>query len=240
MSAVIVAELGGRTGTVTASVPPRPSVHVSQTGPPGPAGPPGPPGPAGSVPNTWTPALQGVLAWPYDPALSVGGTVPAAGSVTAIMVSVDTPITEPVLGIVMYAGAAGTSPQAGTCFAALYDATSRARLAQSADQSAAWASAGTKFMPFTAPLAGLPAGLYYLATTGTGQPAWTRANTWGGAGNINMGAGRLRFGTAAGAYNAPPPTLPALTPALSHWAGLYAVVNAVEESPPAAGQSGGL
>lgn len=242
--------------SVTVRVPARPTVAVTQSGPPGPTGatgpigppgptgpdgspgPPGPPGPTGPTGATgatgpagpagptgigsdgiWLPADHHLAAWTYDPSIAAGGTVPAAGSLIAMRVRLTRAPDKPILGAMLYAGAAGSSPQAGTCYVALHDAATGARLAMSADQSGSWGTAGPKTVPFTTPV-DPPPGDYYITATGNGAPAWARANTWAAIGNINMAGGGLRYGIAPG-HITPPATMPALAPTLSYWAGLY-------------------
>lgn len=212
--------------------------RVGQPGPPGEPGPPGtdgtdgvdgaqgPPGPEGPY-GAWRPVDQNLVAWAYDPSIAAGGTAPTAGTLIAMRVRLSQPAT--VTGAVLYAGAGGSTPQAGTCYVALYDAVTRARLAMSADQAPAWSTAGAKQSDFTTALTDLPAGDYYVAATGTGAPAWARANTWAGTGNVQMTAGLPRYGVSAAGVSSPPATLPALSPALSYWAGLYTVAVRTDE-----------
>lgn len=107
---------------------------------------------------------MGFLAIPYDPALATLATVIAPG--TLYMIRLDIPTSATISSSTLCVVNSGVTLTAGQNLIGLYDA-SGTLLAQSADQSTAWASVGEKNANFTSP-ASVSAGTYYLAILSVG------------------------------------------------------------------------
>lgn len=155
--------------------------------------------PRASVP---TPADQGLLAWSIDPGTANSQTSPPSGEMQLVRLRVDT-IT-PVTSVMVHAVTGGAGLTTG--LVGIYNA-SGTLLAQSADQSSSWTSAGTKVVPLTAPVV-LPPGLYRVAflAAGTTTPAWSRTSAQGG--NAGLGApADTRWGRYGTGLTALPPTI---------------------------------
>jgi hypothetical protein len=123
------------------------------------------------------------------------GLLPATG--TLQLAKVHLPVAATVSNVVLFVQTAGTGLTAGGCFAGLYT-SGGSLIATTADQSAAWASAGTKIMALTASQA-LAAGDYYVAfyATGTTAPAFARASAAFSIINTNLGNPQSRWATGA-------------------------------------------
>lgn len=106
----------------------------------------------------------GFLAQPYDPAMATAGTVLTSG--TIYMIRLDLASAATISTGTLCVINAGVTLTAGQNLVGLYDAAGT-RVAVSADQSAAWTSAGEKNVTFTAPYAAA-AGTYYLAVLSVG------------------------------------------------------------------------
>jgi hypothetical protein len=95
-----------------------------------------------------SPARQGFVGWTFDPGLSALATfTPVSGRLYLMAVSVPMDITVSNVTI-DFAGAAGTGYTSGQNFVGLYSSAGT-RLAQSADQSTAWATNGFKTAALT-------------------------------------------------------------------------------------------
>jgi len=152
------------------------------TGPAGADGADGADGPAGT--DAWRPQDYNLLGMAFDPA-SVGTTGYQLGANgTVYVVKCYTPTALSVSAIVAGVTTAGATLTSGQNFAALYN-SSKALLAQSADQTTAWASTGVKSMTLTGGPISVPAGYYYLAlwSNGTTRPTFAK----GGALNVVNG-----------------------------------------------------
>lgn len=176
---------------------------------------------AGS-PLTNAPADHNFLTWSYDPALAAAGTIVANGG-TLYVIRLKLPVAALVTNIVMEVSTAGATLTAGQNFAALYDA-SRALLAVTADQAAAWASTGLKTMALAAPQA-VPAGYVHACfwTVGSTLPTFTRGTALNAVQpNAGLAAPNLRYATAdASLTTTAPATIGTQTAAsASYWAAL--------------------
>jgi len=94
---------------------------------------------------------------------------------TLHLVRVPVPVAATVSTVYLGVVTAGSGLAVGACWAGLYSAAG-VRLAQTADQAAAWSTSGLKAMPLTAP-ADLAAGVYYVGVLvgGTTLPQLARS-----------------------------------------------------------------
>ncbi|MDX3087177.1 hypothetical protein PV620_30200 [Streptomyces sp. ME02-6978a] len=193
-----------------------PKGDTGAQGPKGDTGDQGPKGDPGPLTNEWTPADHALTGWAFDPAAaSTTGTTLSAGFIylVGIVLRQATSISK----VHALLGAAGSGLTSGQCLAGLYDAAGN-RVATTADQSTAWASAGHKAMNLTAPYSAA-AGRYYVALlfNGTTSPTVACGSTLGAAftpGNANLAAGGYRFARSASGQTALPAsvTLSGFTP----------------------------
>ncbi|HEX9834489.1 MAG TPA: right-handed parallel beta-helix repeat-containing protein [Mycobacterium sp.] len=166
------------------------------------------------------PTDHGLLAWAYDPAGAGTGTgLNAAGTMHVIRVRLHR--TTAATNILVRVTAAGGTLTAGQNFAALYDATTGAHIATTADQTTNWSGSGI----FTMALAGGPftldPGDYYVALwyNGASSPSFSR-----NANNaiVNVGTGPARWGTADASITttAPDPLGAVTNDGISFWTAL--------------------
>lgn len=155
------------------------------------------------------PSDHGFAAWSFDPATTNTSTALASGVLTLVKVRLTAPAT--IASICGHITNAGVTLTAGQNLAGLYNAAG-VLLGSSADQSAAWASAGAKVMAI-APVSGqsltnLPPGVYYVAllSVGTTPPQFARASGVGTT-NVNLAAGAYRFATYGAGLTALPSPL---------------------------------
>lgn len=157
---------------------------------------------------TTTPSDNAFLAWTVDPANAGGTTIlPTTGSVNLVRVNIDTPATISVISIGITV--AGANLTGGQNWLGLYDAAGT-RLAQSADQSAAFATTGIIGAALTTPYPAV-AGHYYIAILAAGLTLPTLARSTIVAANaVLMANAGLTAATARVlAGPAAQPTLPA-------------------------------
>jgi len=109
--------------------------------------------------NSSTALDQGFISWQFDPATNMVATALTSGTVTWSKLWVRQPTT--ITNVCASIGVVGASLTAGQNFAGLYDSAGT-RLGVTADQTAAWGTAGFKEMALTAPVAVTP-GYYYVA-----------------------------------------------------------------------------
>ncbi|MCY0942609.1 phage baseplate protein [Streptomyces antarcticus] len=151
-----------------------------------------------------SPADHGFLAWSLDPAGANSQTAPASGVMQLVRLRLRSPRT--VSSVVLHLNNAGAGLVAGQNAVGLYNMAGT-RLAQSADQSTAWATAGEKTIPFTAPLTALAAGNYWIGilSNGTTPPTITRASGQGG--NMGIPLPETRFGVVGAGLAALPASI---------------------------------
>ncbi|HEY9417125.1 MAG TPA: hypothetical protein VIQ30_20395 [Pseudonocardia sp.] len=121
------------------------------------------------------PADRGYLAWTQPPyALNGGVIMPTPGMLQLRRLRRVPAAT--VTSIVGWTLTGGSSLTAGQCFAALYTAAG-ALIAQTTDQSTAWATTGLKVMPLAGGPYNLAAGDYYVGLwfNGTTGPTFARS-----------------------------------------------------------------
>jgi hypothetical protein len=126
-------------------------------------------------------------------------------------------ITNVVLGVTT----AGSSLTAGQCFAALFTAAG-VLVGQTADQAAAWVSAGTKIMPLAGGPYSVAAGDYYVGFwfNGTTGPAFTIGGQASSADLTNAGLSAPNLDSAladAGLTTTAPATFGAQTSYVIYW-----------------------
>lgn len=145
------------------------------------------------VNNAPRPGDQGLISWSMDPGIVSSQTAPnAAGTAHVVRLRVDVATT--ITNIFLRVGVAGSGLTSGQCFAALYQGGNL--LAQTADQSTAWALTGTKTMPLSTPQA-VAAGFVDVLfwANGTTLPQFIRGSTLADFTNVG-GAATPRFSRA--------------------------------------------
>lgn len=151
---------------------------------------------------------RGLIAWSWDPSLQPGAGNPTTGVLNLTRVQIRRPVT--ITNLVASVAVAGVTLTAGQNFGALYDSAGT-RVGVTADQTAAWGSAGNKTMALTASYLAAQ-GFYWVAllSNGTTAPQFVRAPT-STSGLNNLGA---TVATAfSGTFGAAQTTTPAsITP----------------------------
>ncbi len=166
------------------------------------------------------PADRGYLAWTMPPWAAAAAAAPSAGTLS--LARIYRVPAGSVTNIVMASVGAGSGLTTGQCFAALYTAAG-VLVAQTADQSTAWAASGVKTMALAAGPYTVAAGDYYVGIwhNGTTGPTWTRyANSSGSVTptNVGLSAPNLAAATAnTGLTTTAPGTLGTQTSFLSYW-----------------------
>lgn len=165
------------------------------------------------------PADRGWLAWTQPPhVLTAGSALTPAGTLQLRRLR-RVPAAS-ATSIVTFLTAAGSGLTAGQCFAALYTAAG-ALIAQTADQSTAWATTGLKTMtlaggPYTLTAGDYYVGLWYQGTTG---PTIIRSGTVSAA-LTNAGLSSPNFDMASantGVTTTAPATLGTQTASVFEW-----------------------
>ncbi|WNI17622.1 hypothetical protein [Actinacidiphila sp. ITFR-21] len=177
--------------------------------------------------NAWTAVDHGLISWAFDPACcSSAGTSLTAGYIYLVQILLRNPATISKISVVL--GTAGATLTANQCLAGLYSSTGT-RLALTADQSTAWASAGQKAMSLSSAFSAA-AGKYFVAlvVNGTTPPTFACGSTYGAnftPGNANLTASNYRFCRSAAAGNTSLPTsitLSGYTPDANNvWTGVF-------------------
>lgn len=114
------------------------------------------------------------ITWQFDPATNMVGTVITSGTVNMSKLWIRQNVT--ITNVCVSISAVGAGLVAGQNFGGLYDSLGT-RIGVTADQTAAWGTAGFKEMALTAPVAVTP-GYYYVAivsNAGT-TPAFCRGS----------------------------------------------------------------
>lgn len=159
------------------------------------------------TPPAWnfTPHDHNLLAWAYDIA-SISASVGLSSGVI-FLTRLRLPYAIPATNIVLDLATAGSGLTAGSNVAGLYD-TAGNRLAQTADQSTAWASSGTKTMALTSSV-GLAAGHVYVAllSVGTTPISVRRCVTNSALASLGLSGAQLRWGTLLTGQTSLPATL---------------------------------
>jgi parallel beta-helix repeat protein len=168
----------------------------------------------------WTASDQKLVTWTMDVmAATANSTLPAAG--TLYVVRVHVPVAATVRNVLAGVTNAGSGLRSGQCFAGLWNASSRALVGATADQSTHWATTGFKTMPLTGTGANLAAGDYYvgLYANGTTLPNFVRGNNQIGGALLNAGmTSDFRVATAnTGLAGGPPSTLGTLAATNFAW-----------------------
>jgi len=168
----------------------------------------------------WTASDQNLVTWTMDVAVATANSIlPAAGTLYAFRVHV--PVAATVRNILAAITNAGSGLRSGQCFAGLWNASSRALVGATADQSTNWSTTGLKTMPLSGNGVNLAAGDYYvgLYANGTTLPNFIRGNNQVGGALLNAGmSADFRVAMAnTGLTGAPPSTLGTLTAANTAW-----------------------
>lgn len=121
------------------------------------------------------PADQDLIAWAFDPATNMVGTAITSGTVNWSKVWIRQPAT--ITNVCISMSATGTALVAGQNFAGLYN-SGGVRVGVTADQTAAWGTAGFKEMALTAPFAVTTPDFYYVAIVcnATTTPSFARGS----------------------------------------------------------------
>lgn len=175
--------------------------------------------------GVWRSTDYGYHAWTYDQYGAYANIVYTAGLLYAMRLPLRAPQT--VAGIAHYVNVAGAGLVAGQCFTVLYDASTRALLGTSADQSTAWQTVGLAKAPFVGGPLNLAAGWYYVGwwAQGTTIPGFIRVSAYDVCSNLNLPNGSYRSAivTAGGVTTTPPNPLPSTFYGRSYlyWCALY-------------------
>ncbi|MFI7073568.1 hypothetical protein [Micromonospora sediminicola] len=165
------------------------------------------------------PADRGWLAWTQPPHVLVAGSALAPAGTLQLRRLRRVPAGQ-VTNIVTFLTVAGSSLTAGQCFAALYTAAG-ALVAQTGDQSTAWASIGLKVMPLAGGPYQVTGGDYYVGLwfNGTTGPAIVRSGTVSAAlTNVGLSAPNFDMASAnTGLTTTAPATLGAQTASVFEW-----------------------
>jgi len=170
--------------------------------------------------------LYGYAAVSFDPVFALNSLAMPLGQIQ--MIRVDLIRAATISTITQCVVGTGVTLTAGQNFAGIYDAAGT-RLAQTADQTTAWGTTGTKDMALTAPVV-LPAGTYYVAylVNAATSPTFLRivnASALSGFVNHNFTVSNGRFTTvgATGSATSLPASIDLSTRAFSitsWWAGI--------------------
>lgn len=117
----------------------------------------------------WGAEDHGLKAWAFDPAIMGGAVIPAAGTLT--MARLRMAKAGSISTVHFYVTAAGVTLTLNQCFVLVYNATTRALIGQSAEQSTALQSSGLKSVALASSAAlnagdEIMAGLYWNGGTG--------------------------------------------------------------------------
>lgn len=146
-----------------------------------------------SVAPDWEPSDHGYLGWTFDPLLVNSSVSSITGRL--VLTRVNLRSAQSISNVLLYYDTAGTTLTAGQCLAGVYN-SSGVLVAQTADQSTAWSTAGNFGLINAIPLTGAPfsvgPGFIWVATlaVGTTTPLF---------GKFNAKASSLPNGTSAGA-----------------------------------------
>lgn len=149
---------------------------------------------------------RGLITWSWDPHLQPGAGNPTTGVLNLTRVQIRRPVT--ITNLVTSVAVAGVTLTAGQNFAALYDSAGN-RVGVTADQTAAWGSAGNKTMALTATYAAAT-GFYWVAllSNGTTAPQFMRTPTsTSGLNNLGATVSTAFSGTFGAAQTTAPATI---------------------------------
>lgn len=148
--------------------------------------------------NVWQSSDHNLVAWAYDPALSVNGGTALSGSGVLHLIKVILRYPATINNVLYQINTAASGLTSGENFVGIYDSTGTRR-AVSADLSATWTSTGFYTTAMTASYSA-PAGTYYIAfvVNGTTGPSLARMNGLAGASsaiNVGLTAANYRYAT---------------------------------------------
>jgi hypothetical protein len=168
---------------------------------------------------SWAATDHGLVSWTMDVMMANAAGALAAGTLYVCRVHV--PVAASVAHILADVTGAGAGLKSGQCYAGLWNASTRALVGATAEQSAGWATTGLKVMALSAGTVNLTAGDYYIGiyANGTTLPSFVRGSSLisGAAANAGM-SGNYRVATAnTGLAGAPPATLGTLSASGTTW-----------------------
>src|SRR5262245_571827 len=146
---------------------------------------------------------RGLITWAYPPTAVREQANPATGVLQVSRIQIRTAAT--ITNLVTSVAVAGVTLTAGQNFMALYDSTG-ARVGVTADQTAAWGTAGNKTAALTVPYAAA-AGFYWVAhlSNGTTAPQFLRTfNNPSGINNLGVTAATAFAATTGAGLTATP------------------------------------
>jgi hypothetical protein len=145
--------------------------------------------------NVPSPIDYGYLTWVTDPAEISGLVTPTAGVLYLVRVPLRQAVATPFTNLHLGVGVAGSGLTAGQCFVALFNATSGARLAVSADISGGLAVGETTHALASPPTITGPVYVYLgVLLNGTTMPQLARGGpSISGLGNVKTTASSKRF-----------------------------------------------
>lgn len=147
---------------------------------------------------------QDLITWQFDPATNMVATAPVSGTVTMSKLWIRQPVT--ITNVCVGIGVVGAGLVAGQNFVGLYDAAGN-RLGVTADQTAAWGTAGGKQIALTAPVVIAAPGAYHVAilTNAATPPSFARGSALAASiANLNLTATTGRFATGPTAQTSLP------------------------------------
>lgn len=167
------------------------------------------------------PAAQSLLAWNFDSEVASGTFLHVSG--TLYLHKIYVPVATTITNVLLAVTTAGGTLTAAQNLVGLYDSAGN-RIAVSVDQSAAWASTGSKTCALTAPVA-VAAGTYFVGVLSVGTTPITAATSpaFRSAYEAGVSGATLRHGANATGQTAMPATVTLAsngTTADSMWVGL--------------------
>lgn len=151
-------------------------------------------GAIGLAPGSISASVQGLIAWDYDSELAGSTGLLVSGTVNLSKIVLTSSAT--VSNVLIAVTTGGGTLTAGQNLVGIYNMAGQ-RLAVSVDQTAAWATTGTKIAALTAPVA-LIEGTYYVAVLSVGTTPITVAESPGFQSTYNANLAAATFRHAAG------------------------------------------
>lgn len=155
-----------------------------------------------------SPAEQNVIAWTWDPATTITGSIPTTGTVNMAKIWIRQPAL--INNVALTVVTAGVTLTAGQNFAGLYDSLGN-QVGVTVDQTVAWGTTGLKDMPLTVPY-NAAVGAYYVTfvANGTTAPSFGRGSSLAAGGatvNIGLTAVDARYATGPVAQTSLPASI---------------------------------
>lgn len=147
----------------------------------------------------WQPKDHGLIGWTVDPGVCTGNATSVSGTIYFIKIPVRQAAT--ITNLILSVGAAGVTLTAGQNLVGLYDAAGN-KLGESADQSVAFTTVGTKTIPLITPVAVQP-GFYYVAMMSNGTTPANFIRAGAASSSANNFGGTLRSVNTVGNTSLP-------------------------------------